>query len=517
MFKKKEKEVISFDVNKQPGTESESASSVSATNAGDKPEKKKGKKKRKKIGVIIGVMIVIVVAVAIAGSKGSDVAMPVSVAEVLKGDITQTVDASGSVESEETKVYFSDVSAPVRGLDLVVGQQVKAGDVLLSYDTTGMENTLKQTELEAQITKTGADVSITGIQVSEQKATEAAANYEEAVKYVQHYTDCVNRANAQLYEASVLADKQTGLLSDIEEISKKLESKPNSDALKEKLSKKQEELKKVEKELKQYNVKELQNTLEICSADLSEYKMQKEQYEAQKEADPTAGLQKKQQALIKESADFTNELAKEALAKAQKGVIAEFDGIITSLGVVDGQTAVEGGELFTIKNIDKVKVTLSISKYDIEKIKIGQKATVTINGNVYDGEVSAISRMASINATGGTVVETDIHIKNPDDAIVLGVEGKVKIETAQETGVLLIPSSCINYASEGVFCYTVEDGKVKKVTIETGVADDEFTQILSGLQEGDQVIKDITTEIEENQLVTVLDEPVADDEITEGK
>lgn len=466
-----------------------------------------GKKKSKKWIFIIAAIVVIGIGIAVFANRGKEVGVPVSVAQALKGDIMQTVDVSGVVASEKSKVYFAQVTAPAMVKELTVGQMIKKGDVIITYDTNEIETSIKQAVLESEITKTGADASITGINASEQKVAQAAKDYEEAEKYVQHYTNCVNQAQSQLSEANELLEKQKILAKDIAELAKKAEAKPNSQALQNKLEKKNDELKEVEKKLKNYNINEIKGALEVCSGDLAEYKAQMEQFKAQKEAaDPTAGLVKKQQSLVKESANLSKELAQDNLRKAQEGVVSEFDGIVTAVNVVDGQTVTQGMDLFAVDDINQVKVDISISKYDIDKVKVGQNTKVTINGHEYEGEVSNISRVASTNENGGTVVKTEIHIKNPDDAIVLGVEGKVKIETAQEIGTILIPSSCINYATEGVFCYVVEDNKVKKVKIEAGISDDEYTQIISGLKEGDKIIKDIVTELEEGQPVVILED-----------
>ena len=104
------------------------------------------------------------------------------------------------------------------------------------------------------------------------------------------------------------------------------------------------------------------------------------------------------------------------------------------------------------------------------------------------------------------MIMADVHIDNPDEAIVLGVEAKVAIETAQVNDAILVPLNSVNYASEGVFCYTVVDGKVKKQSVETGVSDDEHIQILSGLSVGDQVITNITSELQEDMPVVVMEE-----------
>lgn len=475
------------------------------------PKTKKKGGKKKFIWIILAVIVALIIVVKIAaGSADANVAI-VETAQVLKGDITQKIETSGSVGSEESKTYFATVGATVDSVSAVLGQPVEKGQLLLSYDTTDMENEIKQAEYESKISELGADATLATINNSQKKANEAAINYNDAVKYVQHYTDCVNQANAQLAKVSELSAQQASLQEEINALSEKLAAKPDSEKLSQKLKDKQKELKQVEKQLASYNVKEIQNALEICSADLAEYKALKERYEAEKETDPSAELQKKQQMTSKEAAEFSKGLAQETLDEAKKGVVSEFNGIVSNVAVVAGQQTIAGAELFTIENAEKLKVTLSVSKYDLEKIAVGQKAKLTISGKEYEGTVSNVSKIAQTNMSGAIVISADVHIDNPDDAIVLGVEAKVVIETAQVKDAILVPINSVNYASDGVFCYTVVDDKVKKQLVETGVSDDEHVQIISGLSEGDQVITNITSELQEDTPVVVMEAPAEEE------
>ena len=303
---------------------------------------------------------------------------------------------------------------------------------------------------------------------------------------------------------------EAALQAEIKELTAKVEKDDTDQESAKALKKKTKELEKIEKKLADYDVSNLQSALETCQGDLAEYKALKEQYDSAKEQDPTAGLQKKQQAVVKESAQLTEDRAKTELEKAKAGVTADFNGIVTNVAAVQGQTTVEGAELFTIQNADALKVSLAVSKYDIEKLTIGQKADITINGKSYTGEVSNISKVASTNNAGAVVIDTDIHIDNPDDNIVLGVEAKVSIKTAEEKNVLLVPIAAVNYASDGVFCYVAENGVLVRKEVETGISSDEYVQILSGLSEGDAVITDVTGDMTEGMAVTAVSADEAD-------
>ncbi len=459
------------------------------------------KKKMKKIKpwmIIVAVVIILFVIVGVAVSKfASSVGTPVEVTEAFKGDVAQTVDASGTVASEETKIYFADVTAKVDTVAVSAGQPVKKGDLLLSYNTEDLEKMMKQTDLETKISTYGADAAIIGINDAQNKAAEAAVNYEDAKKYVAHYTECVGQASALLEKATELSGQQAALASEIKKLEKALKSNPDDKASAKALKAAQKELEKVTKELAAYDINEIKKTLEVCSGDLAEYKALLKEYELTKEGDPAAALNVAQQAASKEMAQLSKKSVEQQLADAKEGVKADFDGVVSDVTAVVGQTATEGLQLFTVHNTNKLKVALSVTKYDVQKLEVGQTAEVTINGNKYTGSVSKISRIASANASGAAVVDVEIHIDNPDDAIILGMEAKVSVQTAEEKGILLIPSASVNYSSDGIFCYVLVDGIIEKRDIETGISDDENIQVISGLKEGDKVITSVTGTIEE--------------------
>lgn len=472
----------------------------------------KKEKKKKKIKpwmiftAVFAVVIVVLIIVAFAklSSAMAGMGVPVEVTEALKGDIAQTVETSGVVASEETKTYFADVTAKVDQVTVTPGQMVKKGDMLLAYDVTDLEKMLQQSELETKVSTLGADAAIAGINAAQKKASDAATNYEDAKKYVAHYTECVGQASAKLNEASELATKQATLAAEIEKLGKAVQADAKDKASAKALKKAKKDYEEVTKKLKGYDVKQLQSTLEVCSSDLAEYKALLKEYEMTKEGDPTASLTVAQQAASKEIAQMAKMSVEEQLATAREGVKADFDGVVSEVTAMQGQTTAEGVQLFTIHNTEKVKVNLSVTKYDVQKLAVGQVAEIKINDKEYTGSVAKISRIASVNASGASVVDVEIHIDNPDHAIILGTEAKVSVHTAEEKGILLIPSASVNYSSDGIFCYVLADGKIEKREIETGISDEEFIQVLSGLEEGDKVVTNVTGAIEEGMPATEM-------------
>ena len=195
---------------------------------------------------------------------------------------------------------------------------------------------------------------------------------------------------------------------------------------------------------------------------------------------------------------------------------AEFSGIVTRLGsgggtgssntsgIQTGASVTEGMELFTIESNQSVKVDIDVTKYDLAKIAVGQKADLEIAGKMYEGQVSKINKVAQQNSQGTPVVSAEIHIVNPDSDIYLGVEAKVTIHTASAENVVTLPVEIVNADKQGDFCYVVEDGMVAIRRIVTGISSDSLIEVKEGLKEGDQVVYDTTGMIMEGMAVMAV-------------
>lgn len=237
----------------------------------------------------------------------------------------------------------------------------------------------------------------------------------------------------------------------------------------------------------------LENALEQASNDLAELQSKLSSQEAVADADPGAVTEEE-----KEKMEITNNLseldqmsAQELVEAAKKGIKADFNGVVTKVSVVEGATATQGTELFTLQNTDKVDVNINISKYDYEKVKEGQSADITVAGKTYEGEVTSVSHIATQNEKGASLISADIRIKNPDEDIFLGVDAKVTIHAEEANDVVVLPSEVVNIGKEGSFCYVLENGIITRKDITTGISSDEYVEVLDGIKEGDEVIRDL--------------------------
>ena len=237
----------------------------------------------------------------------------------------------------------------------------------------------------------------------------------------------------------------------------------------------------------------LEAELEKASNTLAELQSRLSSQQAVAESDPSAVTAEE-----KEKMEITNNLseldqmsAQELVEAAKKGIKADFNGVITKVSVVEGATTALGTELFTLQNTDKVDVNVNVSKYDYDKVKEGQSAEITLAGKTYEGEVTNISHIATQNEKGASLISADVRIKNPDEDIFFGVDAKVTIHAEEAYDVVVLPAEVVNIGKTGSFCYVIENGVITKKDITTGISSDEYVEVLDGIQEGDEVIRDI--------------------------
>jgi len=521
-------------------------------------EKKKKRRKR----IIIGGVVVVAAAVAILPKAFAGPGYPmVSVTEVTVGSVSQSVDGSGAVQSEEVKTYFSPVSATVSEFDLQVGDTVEAGDTLLTYDSAELDNLYKQAELTGSAAAYGYQDSLqkdsknaseynrssAALDIINRQLDEEEDNVDHLNKRVNEYTgyqgDSTNKladlksqqdaakaaiaaldaANQTLKDAKFALDSSS-LAQDSEDY-KKLQDAVTvaQNAVSEATPAAQQaqtNLPGIEKSIQdeQNNYNEIVKKLDSYQGRLKDAQENKSKLETSKskeegikdstDAAKLSGAAKSQLAAQNNLSTLEATMTKDDIRQGRDGIRADFSGVVTKVAAVAGGPATKGGELLTVASSEDVVVEMSITKYDLEKMEEGQKATVTLAGHTYEGTVTKLSRIAEKNDKGTPVVTAQVKIDNPDENIYLGLEAKVSVQGRSVKDVLVVPAECVNSGQDGDFCYVVnENGVVEKKVIEKGLASDDAVEIKSGLAAGDKVISGgFTAKITEGARVTAVEE-----------
>ena len=186
--------------------------------------------------------------------------------------------------------------------------------------------------------------------------------------------------------------------------------------------------------------------------------------------------------------------AQDALAKAT--IAAPFDGVVTTIYVTAGERA--SGELLELVS-DELKVILSVDEIDIGVLSPGQAAIITLetwpNENI-PGEIVSIAPSAVVSGNNIVTYDVQINLEEPADLpILVGMTANAKLITANNEDVLLVPNAAITADRQaGTYWVNRVTGETEgtplteEVEITIGFKDDDYTQIMSGLADGDEVL-----------------------------
>lgn len=515
---------------------------------------------------VVAVFAIIIVAASLLSKQGSGSQnTSLQVSEVATGDVREVYNASGKVESENTKTYYSPVTAPITNCNAVIGNAVKSGDLLIAFDTKNLERDNQQAQLSLQSSLNTSQASraqnAKAIDAANAASAQAADQANKLAKKVNNLGAQVDQAYAQ-YQANLAAanaaapeqaqlkkviEEQQNIIntnnSIIQEINDNYGSrradldavlaKPESDrskddnaiidslkpvfdkydaasaAVKEAQAKIDEATKKV-------------NDSPVDDAGYSALKAQHEAayaeweaaYNAASSSSSSTGMTSSELANL-EISDNLAELSAltpaELVEKGKEGMKADMDGVIASVDAMQTNTATQGMAMFTIASTEKVRVKIEVSPDDYEKIKVGNKVDITIGQYKYQGTLSKVNKIAINNEKGNPVIGAEIHIDNPDENVCIGATAKISMTVAEANDVLVVPTEVINTASDGDFVYVIKDGVVKKNPVELGTASTTSIEIKSGLKKGDKVVNDLNVDIKEGMKATAVDKPDTDD------
>ncbi|MBW7992389.1 MAG: HlyD family efflux transporter periplasmic adaptor subunit [Planctomycetes bacterium] len=154
----------------------------------------------------------------------------------------------------------------------------------------------------------------------------------------------------------------------------------------------------------------------------------------------------------------------------------------------------EGYKIITIPDASKMKVEIKVHENWIDKIQLGQKAKISIaafSDEAFTGKVLKKAPLAEpqrfMNADL-KVYPTDVSIEGTHDYIKTGMSGKVEILIDELNDVLYVPIQSVVTVDKKELCYVKVGGRDEKREVVTGLFNDDFVEIKSGLTQGEKVL-----------------------------
>jgi HlyD family secretion protein len=426
------------------------------------------KKSKKKMWIIIGsvVLVAVIVVFAVLKGKGTD-STKVATEKVMKRTITQSVSANGKIQPEKDIKISPYISGEVVELEVKEGDQVKQGDLLAKIDPEIYISIYDQQEAS----------------VNSQKANEANSRAR------------LTQQKATLENAKMTFERQEKLYQ--------------------------------------------QNVISKAEFDQSRaaYLVAKAQIEAGEEDIKAAGFMVK-------SSEAGLKKAKEDLTKT--AIFSPSDGTVSKLGVEKGERVTgasqfsSGTEIMRIANLNEMEAQVEVNENDIVRVTMGDTALIEVDAYLnrkFKGVVTEIA--TSANTTGVSVDQVTnfnvkIHLLKESYRDLLdvkrvdyspfrpGMSCTVEIQTETAANVLTVPIQAVttriakdsldklneksktkkdegdeqvemvstqkknDEIQECVFVFS--NGTAIKKNVKTGIQDNTYIQILSGLKQGDEII-----------------------------
>jgi RND family efflux transporter MFP subunit len=190
-------------------------------------------------------------------------------------------------------------------------------------------------------------------------------------------------------------------------------------------------------------------------------------------------------------------------------VEAPFDGVITRRHVDTGHLTRPGSDappLFVAARTDVVTIVVDIPETYSTEVDPGDRALVTLQamkGRTVEGKVT---RTAWALDPKTRTIRTEIDIPNPGAKLRPGLYAYATVIVDERKDVLTIPTTAIVAEKEQRFCVVVADGKAVRKLIETGLSDGTRTEVVSGLEGSELVVKANTASLSDGQVVQVQEE-----------
>lgn len=237
-------------------------------------------------------------------------------------------------------------------------------------------------------------------------------------------------------------------------------------------------------------------------------KMYKNHYVSKSDLELTAATYKKdlaelnqmQASISQASATLRNNLTNLRYTK----IISPVDGVVVSRDVDMGQTVAASFQtptLFSVaQDLTNMQIEVSVSEADIGKVKQGQEVDYTLDGypnETFKGKVTQV-RLASTTVSNVVTYTVVVGVGNESNILKPGMTANVSIITNKKENALCVENAAMRFSPTEITggkkfkeqgLWLLKNNKPKRINIETGVSDSEYTEVISDeIKEGDEVI-----------------------------
>ncbi len=526
---------------------------------------KKWSKKKKAVTAVIIVAVAALAAAVLYITFKPDDPIITQIHQIEKGSITETFDTTAVVQSSNQQTFGIYDGVKVKEVNVRVGDNVKKGDVLATFDTTSLNTLLSEkrsayntaqkayneylngaysassqlTEIEKQISSLEKEIeklektvdaekkndsqkkNETEEKVDKDELAELRAALKEVLGSNKMSDAIIDRLLSSDSATAQMVDAVKGLLSSATIDMSALESMTSVISENEKLL--------IEKELQLVQLKVQSSMLSVQSTDTlkSVYKTIAESaYDAYDELASQINVLNKgwiaqddgfvREVNIKAGEVYTSESSSSSSLDISSVLAAVTSGNYDVSDIVSSLTGKsEGGMVVEYYPLEAV---FEVSKYDISKISMDQKVKVkAADGKEFDATVNYISAVADGSSSGidigsllgsssgsSSTLTAKVEIHKGDRSLVIGMDVDLSAALETKENVTLVPVESIQYDNESgyyVYKYDEEEKVINKVSVLVGLFDGSNYEVLEGLEAGDKIVRAPTMTMEDGQRV----------------
>ncbi len=180
--------------------------------------------------------------------------------------------------------------------------------------------------------------------------------------------------------------------------------------------------------------------------------------------------------------------------------------------ISEGAALKTGQPIITIPDMSHLAVDVNIHESHIKKIQLGQVARITVDAvpdQSLEGTVTKVAVLPDSNASRYNpslkVYPSTIKIEGTHDWLKPGMTAKVEIIVRELEDVLYVPVQSIFVEKDQHFVFVESGGKRRRQSVTVGEHNNEFIEVMSGLDEGDVVMLNTPDDFEPGDLIKELD------------
>lgn len=184
-------------------------------------------------------------------------------------------------------------------------------------------------------------------------------------------------------------------------------------------------------------------------------------------------------------------------------VRAPISGILSALHVSQSDKVYPGKDLFTVSATDGYKAVMMVPTQDAPQIKKGSLATAEVNGEILKGRITEVGMAPDPMLRAVRVVAT---FNGMNRKISFGSTATVNIDVFSKPNCIVVNREHLSFENGNAYVWVAENNRSVRKEVTLGLNDQLHYEVLTGLNEGDQLIIAGMNLVSEDGLIRIMAE-----------